>query len=272
MKKGLIALFLTAITAFSQTVGVNDPISSFTQVLQPNGTPLTDFLADQQTGQGQDDFSVNGFFINYGTLSTNEFAQIIRIRLNEFDAKSGFTGNLRIGIDANLDGSVDLFYGIKGFGTAANRGIVFQNPTNTGSTFNVSPSTTSLGNPYGTIALTTTNYSYVSVNDGSTDAYLTFAIPFASLQNVLATAGYQVTEASFVRFIAFTSTQDNSINQDLYGTQGITNTLRFDQNGGFTDIRNFYNAPVPEPSTYGAVLMGLLILGFIAKKKSNRLL
>ena len=271
MKKLILLLLLSTVTGFTQTVSVNDSITSFTQFTQPGGDLFKDILGDQQTGQGQDDFTVDGFYFNYGLLSTGEYAQLIRVRLNVYDANLGFTGNLRVGIDANLDGSVDLFYGVKGYGSTNQRGIVFQNPTNTGINFNVSPSTTALDSIYNRTAFTTTNYSYTAVNDSTNDAYLTFAVPFIQINDALNMLGQEITIDSYVRLIAFTSTQDNTINQDVYGTSGVT-SIRFDEGGGFTEARNFYGdiPVVPEPSTYGAIFMGaLLAVNFLYKKFKN---
>ena len=254
-----ILLFVMPLAA---QVTVTSPTSSFTQVKQADGTPLLDFLDDQQTGQGADDFTVNGFFMAYQAINGVQ-NQIVRMQLNVFDSR-GFRGNLRLGIDADGDGDIDLFYGVTNQGSSA--GIFFQNP---GTGLNVSPSTTSLNPSYGQIALTATNYNYAVSDTVSGDAMLTFAIPFSTVQANLAANGVQVTSSTFLRFIAFTATQENSINQDMYGVQGISGATRFDSfGGGFTEFQNFdgQTPVVPEPSTYGMILIGTIMTFFSLRK------
>lgn len=247
--------FLLLASLLTAQVTVLSPTSSFNQVVTSSGTPMTDFLNDQQTGQGSDDFSVNGFYMNFVNVGGVQ-TQVLRFQMNTFDPK-GFRGNLRIGIDATGDGAIDLFYGVSTSGSSA--GIYFQNP---GTGLNVSPSTTTLGTNYGMIALTSTNYSYVQSDVVADDAMISFSVPFASINSALQGVGIQADSSTFMRFIAFTATQSNSINQDMYGTSGINSAVRFDaEGGGFTEFQNFNGARpvVPEPSTYGAILMGILL-------------
>lgn len=260
MKKIILGFIALYTFSFGQ-VTVLDSTSTFTQPVLPNGSVMVDTIGDQQTGQGADDFIVNGFYFKYGTINGVQ-NQIVRVYLDKFNTK-GFGGNLRIGVDANGDGSVDIFYGVSDTGSSP--GIYFQNPTSTGTNVNVSPSTTSLGSNYSLIAFNSNNYNYVASN---TDAELTFALSFTSLQSNLAALGINITVDTYLRFIAFTSTQSNSINQDLYGTVGINNTQRFDS-GVFTDYYNFsgQRVIVPEPSMYGSILLGALLPAVVWLKR-----
>lgn len=256
--KALAILLLIATSAIAQ-VTVTSPTSSFSQMVTTGGAALTDFLADQQTGQGEDDFSVNGFYSAYSNVNGVQ-TQLMRFNFNSIARKTTFTGNVRVGVDADGDGDVDLFYGVSSSGNT--NAIVFQNP---GTGLNVSPSTTTLGTAYGSIPLTASNYNYRISDMDLTDGMLTFSMPFATLQSTLNALGFTVDENTLMRFIAFTSTQSNAINQDLYGSSGISGSVRFDApGGGFTEFENFYGQRrvVPEPSTYGAIFMGALISFF----------
>lgn len=260
---------------------------------------MTDPTYDQQTGQGADDFVGDGtsgggtggpyygFYkaatqINFGNGSEN--ALVFRFRLNL--TASSFTGNIRLGVDGNQDGKVDLYFGIS-TGQGQTPVIVFQNPTGTAADANTSPNTSSLGTSYGTIATTTTNYSYFTAPDGSqyytnkvnqpnADQWLTFALPFSTFASTLATQiGYTVDwNLGYLAFVAFSSTQGNAVNQDVYGIGKLTDTnpstglawgaLAYNQGGGFTTYESGSGRPVPEPATY--LQLGVLLLaGFGAR-------
>lgn len=289
MNRLLFIFLVFASISFAQTtVSVGGPSSGWTPVTVSPDTNTTVYMSDppndQQTGQGADDFvgttTSPGMFIDFGTVNG---AQSIGFRfyMNRFEA-GGFSGNLRVGIDAEGDGDVDIFLGPRLGGNAANQGLVFQNP---GTGLNVSPSTTSLGTNYGRIAFTADNYNYQQLTPTidplwttigtEADSVISFSVPFANLQSILAGVGITVDTNTYLSFIAFTSTQSNAINQDLYGSTGINNTVRFDaEGGGFTD---YYTAAgdyrkrpiVPEPSTYGAMLLGAM-MAFLGYRRWKR--
>lgn len=241
---------------------------------------MGDPIWDQQTGQGADDFvgdgtgGYYGFYYKFGQIAGVD-SIVIRFRFNVLTTQQGspkFTGNPRIGVDGNGDGSVDLYFGVS-TGTGQSVSIDFQNPTGTAIDANTSPNTSALGNNYGTIAGTASNFAYGPVTDGSVflsgsqqnqatpDAFLTFAIPFTSLSNNLATnlnRGPFDQNLDYLRFVAFTSTQGNAVNQDVYGITGI-GTTRYDAGGGFTDFYAASGRPIPEPATY--LQFGVLFLG-----------
>lgn len=249
------------------TVSVTDNVSTFSTLETPWGTTLSDVNWDQQTGQGADDFvgdgtsGYYGFYYKYGQISSVD-SMVFRVRLNV--VATSFTGNLRIGVDGDGDGDVDLFFGVS-TGQGQTPEIVFQDPS-AGKT-NVSPSTSGLAKAYGTIATTTSNYSYVQADDGSTfatgngagtpnaDTFLTFSLPFSTFKSALEArlSGVTITIDSLVRFLAFTSTQGNAVNQDVYGLGALSVTsndnLRFDQGGGFTNYYSSSGAVIPEAST-----------------------
>ena len=258
MKKLLLFLILMS-TGLAQSV--LDLTSTFSQPINSSKLVMVDSLGDQATGQGADDFVVNGIYIKYA-LVNNVQTQFVRAVFSSYQSK-GFCGNFKVGVDANGDGSLDIVYGVVDNGN--NKGIVFQVPT-TGA---VSVGSTSLGSVTSVTAFTSTNYSYTTLDANASYASLTFSMPFSSLQSALATQNITVTEGSFLRSIFFTATNAGAINQDIFGVNGLNNTTRFDTGGGFTEYQNFYGYIVPEPSTYGMV-MGIISLGIIVKyKKKN---
>lgn len=111
------------------------------------------------------------------------------------------------------------------------------------------------------------------------DAMVSFAVPLADVNAALAanralqtTASYTppeiiLTSDSYVRWVAVTSTQNNSVNQDAYGfgkgdlTKTWTSMITPINGDGFVQGL----PPVPEPSTYGllgsAALVGFILLG-----------
>lgn len=90
------------------------------------------------------------------------------------------------------------------------------------------------------------------------DAMVTFAVPLQDINNALTAngAGFSLSSSTYAVWVAVTSTQNQSVNQDAYGYSGLSGTtddIRFDtiikpMNG------NGDTQPVPEPSAYGMVL------------------
>jgi hypothetical protein len=256
-------------------VSVTDNVSTFSTLQSPSGGILSDATYDQQTGQGADDFvgdSTNGhygFYYKFGQINGTD-SLVFRFRLNLLGDQQGvpkFTGNIRLGIDGDMNGDIDLYFGVS-TGQGQNPEIVFQNP-DAGKT-NVSPNTSGLGTSYGNIVTTTSNYHYSAVTDGSSyhtnkpgvpnaDAFLTFAIPFSTFKTYLESqlTGHTITLESYLRFLAFSSTQGNAVNQDVYGITGI-GTVRYDQGGGFTQFYNASGKIIPEASTVVQAAMFLL--------------
>ncbi|HEY0945709.1 MAG TPA: PEP-CTERM sorting domain-containing protein [Opitutaceae bacterium] len=264
---------------------------------------LSDSRADQQTGQYGDDFvggstSNPGFMMQYGQINGVDYVAF-RLRYNEYNPTSyDNNAKTRLGMDGDGDGDIDLFFGVDFHNNSAPT-IGFQAP---GTGLNVSPSTTSIGNNFiptfeaGESSLAQSyltlqdgvTFSYMQVTEANTpgftnfasgkagtpdaDAYMTFAVPFLYLQEALQDlSGVNITPSSFVRFIAFTSTQNNSINQDIFGSNGISGSVRFDApGGGFTEYTDATGSPVPEPATYAQVGTLLGIGGFLWLKRRRQ--
>ncbi len=258
---------------------------------------LADPLNDQQTGQFDSDFasmsgtvSGPGFLVQFGTIGGVEHLGF-RIVMNEYKTIGNLV-NIRVGFDGNFDGKVDLFMGPS---LQNNQyGLVFQG---TGTGLNVSPSTTTLTTAFypsaagvgNALAFTADNFSNIeltaanlaayypgwAMQDGKTpadnDALISFAIPVAHINQALAQlgAGFTIDSTTFMRWIAFTATQNNSINQDVYGLPKITNSNGVGDASwdSFLPAMNGSGQPVPEPAAYGAALgLGLLGLGLLRRR------
>lgn len=245
-----------------------------------------DFFGDQQTGDAASDIVGTaddpGFFTAFdgaGTSSLSDGFLGFRVRLDTAGGASGpeFDRNLWVGIDADLNGSVDVFLGVNRQGAADELAIYAP-----GSGENVSPSTTTIAKTaYATYSLTSTNYDYRLVDyltDGGTtndlttstsgdpDYYLSFLLPFGEVVSFLENSllSLSINEDTALHYIVATSTQSNSLNQDIGGVDGeVNSTTTWEVLGSFTPTVDPTGEVIPEPSV--AVLlcsvMGLASLG-----------
>ena len=259
------------------SLSVFDNTTSFTAIRSVGGGILTDVALDQQTGQPDSDFVGDannwGFSMRLGALNGSD-ALAFRVRLNTFNSNlSNF--NVRLGIDSNLDGVVDMYFGVTNSGTQIS---FFQS---TGSaTANVSPSTTSmsaLATSFN-VATTADNWRYVAVenlfSNGSSskdtdDALATFIVTFSQINSALNSIGAaSLTPYGEYRYVAVTSTQLGSVNQDAYGygALGSSGTLRFDEVYAPIVI-----TPVPEPETWissGALILSAIGMWFRRRRRA----
>ncbi len=249
-----------------------------------------DFLADQQTGQADSDIVGNaanpGLFAAFDGLGTSSLTDgliAFRIRFDE-PGKQGnqiaFSTNAWIGIDGDLNGSVDAFLGIN---TQANPDLLEIRDAGTG--LDVSPSTTSLSNtPYYSTLLTASNSNYRAVDtnlDGGTtadltpggtdtDYYLSFQIDFSQLVAFFGTQGISVDENTPFRYVVATSTQTNSFNQDIGGVDGndplYDPATSWEENGGFSSVFRASGQAVPEPT----VALMLACSGLLVMRRQRR--
>ncbi len=326
-----ILFLLAPLVAHAQTMTVTDANSTFNAVYKfGNGslTYLSDPSPDQQTGTGgtggdSDFVGVNtdsptnndiGFMMKFGKLASDPTGPdyvMFRFRLDTFRSQ-GYNTDTMLGIDVgegldstkstvfgqtNID--VDLFFGVQLVGNDVK--TVFQNP---GNDLNVSPSTTSLGNPYGGVTVTANTFSYIdsttgtnastdgSTTNGTNDALLTFAITFQSLQDALYAVrtgaggqninAFTISDTTPLRWIGFTSTQSNSINQDMYGVgklsdinpdyapNGVATTNRDTPFSIFSSAYTDPHGHVPEPATYGLIFMPLTALSILAYRHRRK--
>lgn len=272
---GVVIVGLAGASALrAQTIAITDLGTTFNPITTGHGNPMQDPLNDQQTGHKSADFvgsdTTVGFQMKLGTFANGTEMMVFRFTFQEYRAQ-GFQANLRLGLDADGDGAVDLYFGPSASG--GSNGIFFQDPTGG---LNVSPSTTSLTSNYGGINLVTTganaNYGYVDTGVAGAAGELTFALPFETLAStLLAQTGIVITPESFVRFVAFTSTQSNAINRDIYGLDGgLSSTVRFDApGGGFSDYLDGSGSPVPELSSF-VYAAGLLFAGVGLHRRRRR--
>lgn len=95
-----------------------------------------------------------------------------------------------------------------------------------------------------------TTQQEASANKVSLDAMISYAVPLADINSALAQIGSAITVTPdlLMRWIAVTATQNNSVNQDAYGTDktGFSNTY-----ASFLPYMDAYGRPIPEPSSYG---------------------
>lgn len=229
-----------------------------------------DYVNDQQTGQPVSDIVGSGtnygFFVtfdNNGNASHADGTLGFRIRLDAAGGtsnKPAFDRVLWVGVDANGNGSVDAFFGVSTQGNTSTLGIYAP-----GDSANTSPKTTSIASSSAfSYALTSANYNYrpvdfstdggttndlTSATSGDPDYYLSFSIPFADLVSFLGLNPSDADQRS-LRYVVATSTQHNSLNQDLGGVDGgIGSTSTWEELGGFTPSMNASGTLVPEPSS-----------------------
>jgi hypothetical protein len=251
-------------------------------------TNMSDITTDQQTGQGADDFASDstyaGFYQKAGTIGGADHL-LFRARFDKFDGADqwGNGGNFGIGMDVNGDGALDLIMMMsESSGNVNNRTrtIRWGDP---GTGTNTSPSTTSWTFPTQTPITLSVNTTYDvtltgdgSMLNGNADMFLSFAVSFANLQAAIRAytpyTGFTMTYESRLSYIAFTSTQDNALNQDLFGTTGNTSSsLTWAQLGAITGPANAYGI-VPEPSTYAqmAAMLGVAGLAWWRRRRGQQ--
>lgn len=217
-------------------------------------------------------------FNDSGDASDTDGTLGFRVRLDESGGNNNnpaYTNVLWVGIDANLNGAIDVFLGANFQGNSSQFEI--RAP---GNGANTSPNTTTIANStFRSYAIDTiedatpANFSYRPVNflsdggdtddvtqntTGDIDYYLSFMIPFADIVQFLGElqSPIQITDKSPLRYVVATSTQVNSLNQDIGGVSGGVNDSRtWVEIGGFTNPV----VPVPEPS--GSMLLLVSLAG-----------
>jgi hypothetical protein len=238
---------------------------------------MSEITTDQQTGQGADDFAADGsyagFYQKAGTIGGADHI-LFRARFDKFDGADQWG----IGMDVNGDGAVDLIMMMsEASGNPNNRArtLTFGDP---GAGANTGPSTTTWTFPTQTAINLVTNSTYDvhqttdgSMLNGTADMFLSFAVSFANLQAAIRAYTPQTTFTmsydTRMSYIGFTSTQANSLNQDLFGTTGNTrSTLTWAQLGAITGPANAWGV-VPEPATYVQMAMFVLAGGLVAYRR-----
>jgi len=241
-----------------------------------------DFDDDQQTGIADSDIvgeaAHPAFYIQFddaGTADPTDGWIAFRVRLGADTPPAGFSHFFGVGVDADLDGDLDIFLGVDNSGAADEVAI-----WDGGSGLNVSPNTTTLSNsPLSSDPVDSTpvtgNYDWSQVtaaldptasdfdldDDGNTDYFLSFVIPFA---DVVAAVGGGFDDATQVAYVIGTSNQSNALNNDLGGPDdsNLDGDLTWTQLGALTNPA----APIPEPGA--ALLWAVAVAGLARLRRS----
>ncbi|HEV3410172.1 MAG TPA: hypothetical protein VG095_07750 [Chthoniobacterales bacterium] len=275
----LIALALAS-TATASLVDVTSPTTGW-KAIRYGGANGFDPTVDQQTGSAEGDLvgnathaSVYSFFGDANTPSLTDGTLAFRLRLGADTSPAGFKTAAFVGIITDrASGKIDLFVGVNNSGQSNQIGIY-----NPGAGLNVSPSTTTIVSPaLLAYAQTATNYNWSPVNatidpaatsfdidaGGENDYFLTFAVPFADIITQLAASGITgVDENTSFSYVIATSTQGNSLNQDLNGVpKNYDGSSTWAQLGALSDPTTPVSA-VPEVEPVMGV--ALLIIAVLA--------
>jgi hypothetical protein len=281
----LVVAVGTPLSARGLLIIPDSPADLWTAISYP--TLLPDFSDDQQTGLAESDVVGNAVdpafytrFDDAGTPSLTDGTIAFRVRLGADRNPSGFTHFFGVGMDADLDGALDLFLAVDNSGNPDQLGIF-----DPGTGLNSSPSTTTIvSTPLVSYTLGASNYDFSAVdatidpgvtsfdidNDGNNDYFLTFLIPFQDVVDQLAVNGISgFDEGADVRYVMGTSTQPNALNQDLGGPDGgTTSSTSWVDLGAMSDVYTTSTTQVPEPGTFCLVALGLALL---ARSRSRAL-
>ncbi|MEW6302152.1 MAG: Ig-like domain-containing protein [Verrucomicrobiota bacterium] len=225
------------------------------------GAADTDIVADATHGS---------LYVGYsdgGAAGISDDYLYFRIRVDNPSSPGTFGGVAVVGMDANLDGALDLFMMVDARNSS--QSVRLMDP---GTGANISPSTTTTSPlPTGWLAnngvysFSVANFSSVAVsattdphwngdddlgNDGKVDVFSSWRVPLVDLSTVLAIpsptdrngvygprgstgiAGFD--QNTLVRYIAFTQTQSGPINGDLNGVGAS-----YDKNATFASLGAF---------------------------------
>lgn len=285
----VLALLLLAVQGMADLI-VDGPTTEWTPVTY--GPNIPDPFNDQQTGSSEADLVGDGthpsFYMQFddgGTPSLTDGTIGFRVRLAEQENPTGFSTALLVGLDADMNGTLDLVLGVHNSGSSDEIAI-----WNSGSDSNTSPSTTSIVSPpmtsYTQVLAPAANANYdfspvTAVNDptatsfnvdgGSTqsndptDYFLSFSLPFDEvvLQLGLLPAPITFDQATPMTLVMATATQDNSLNQDLNGVEGAVNSAStWASLGVQSDLLSADGtaAQVPEPGSASLLAMAVVLL------------
>jgi hypothetical protein len=281
---GLCAWMLASVAALAAPIDPGSPTTDWTAIPYP--TLIPDYIDDQQTGIGEADIVGDvthpALYIDFddaGTPSTTDGYLGFRVRVGEDKNPSGFQHFFGVGLDADLDGALDLFLAVDNSGNPDQLGIF-----DPGTDANTSPATTSIvSTPLVSYTEISSNYDFAAVDgtidptattfdfdsDGDNDYFLSFVIPFQDIVDELAARSVPIAfdEDSEFQLVAGTSTQPNALNQDLGGPDGGTRSTQTwsDLGAMSTTFAPADLFPAPEPDS--AALSGLGLVGLAAASR-----
>ena len=292
---GSIWLVLSECGKAAITIG--SPTTQWQAVVYANPNSA-DPANDHQTGISEGDIVGNAAnaafytqFDNGGTAANLTDGEIaFRMRLAADSNPGGLNVVVWVGIDANVDGKIDLFAG------AFEGNTIGLYPAGTGT--NTSPSTTSIvsSSPYFQTAVTTLNFNFAPVTttinpgvtntnlDGGsggganhTDQFVSMKFNFNTLVSAIAGMTFPgaatFNENSPLRYIVATSNQKNTLNQDLNGINGSVNsTATFGDLGVFTPVYSGNGTVVAIPEVSAAWLCQIPLIGLLWRWRRPRLL
>ena len=166
----------------------------------------------------------------------------IRVRVSNVNGFSPyeFKNFAFIGLDSDLDGTVDFFLGV--YNPTGNNGRL--GIYSADGSLNLSPSTTGIsGKPLMAFQPKEgINYSITQAPgsnfNGDPDYFISFQFSLADIQEALQGTGIAFTASTPFRFMTGTAAQDNSFNQDLNGmdASGFSSDDTWNDLGVFSDV------------------------------------
>jgi hypothetical protein len=270
----------------ARALAIAGPTSEWTGLVYPGLTP--DPGDDHQTGQDEADIVGNAtlaaLYTQYdaGALpATSDDVLAFRIRMGTQENPPGYTHVALVGMDADLDGSLDMYIVLNNTGQDA---IELYTVGSQSPTANTSPNSTDTVITSYSYAETTSNYDWSAVSvlnctectaldldvdgDGN-DYFLSFSVPFDDVVAVLALDSITgVTPGTQVSYVIGTSVNANAYNQDLGGVNGSPADPGTSWSAlGAVSVPAGVN-PTPEPST--GLLLGLGLCVIAATRRPRR--
>lgn len=279
---GLLApAWLAAAAAHALPIDPTSPTTDWTILTYSSSTP--DAFDDEAGGGGGVDIvgdlsnaSAYMLFDDAGTTSvlTDGFIAF-RVRIGADTPPAGFSQFLAVGVDGDLDGSLDVFIAVdhKGPDELA---IYDSGGTNT------TPDNTVVASTGATYTEDASNYDFSAVDavidplatsfdldgDGN-DYFVTFVVPFQDLVDALTANGVSgFDENTLAQFVIATSTTASALNQDFAGpTGGVGSTSTWTTLGAFSDP--FAPIQAPEPGSAALMLLGLIGLAVAGRSRDR---